>query len=115
MPSVRHVSQEIDWQMRSIPQLRSLAPDPIAWVHPSTAKEAGIVDGDNVLVETRRGKAKVKASVTEDMMPGIVSLAHGWEKEANANVLTELDAKDPVTGYCEFRNIACRIGKAGRW
>jgi anaerobic selenocysteine-containing dehydrogenase len=115
MPSVRHVSQEIEWQMRSIPQLRSLAPDPIAWVHPSTAKEAGIVDGDNVLVETRRGKAKVKASVTEDMMPGIVSLAHGWEKEANANVLTELDAKDPVTGYCEFRNIACRIGKAGRW
>jgi len=28
------------------------------------------------------------------------------------NVLTELDAKDPVTGYCEFRNIACRIRKA---
>ncbi len=103
------------WQMRSIPQLRSLAPDPIAWVHPSTAKEAGIVDGDDVLVETRRGKAKVKASVTEDMMPGIVSLAHGWEEEANANILTELDAKDPVTGYCEFRNIACKIGKAGRW
>lgn len=28
------------------------------------------------------------------------------------DVLTELDAKGPVTGYCEFRNIACRIRKA---
>jgi anaerobic selenocysteine-containing dehydrogenase len=103
------------WQMKSITQLRSLAPDPIAWVHPSTAQEAGIIDGENIVVETRRGKARVKASVTEDMMPGVVTLTHGWEEEANANILTELDAKDPVTGYCEYRNIACRIRKADRW
>ena len=45
------------------------------------------------------------------IMPGVVSLTHGWEEEANANVLTELEAKDPVTGYCEFRNLACRIRK----
>jgi len=45
------------------------------------------------------------------IMPGVVSLTHGWEEEANSNVLTELDAKDPVTGYCEFRNLACRIRK----
>ena len=45
----------------------------------------------------------------------LVSLAYGWEEESNENVLTELDAKDPVTGYCEFRNLACRIRKATGW
>jgi hypothetical protein len=35
-----------------------------------------------------------------------------WPRGFHLNVLTELDAKDPVTGYCEFRNIACRIRKA---
>jgi len=48
-------------------------------------------------------------------MPGVVSLTHGWEEEANANILTELDAKDPITGYCEFRNIACGIRKVDYW
>jgi anaerobic selenocysteine-containing dehydrogenase len=100
------------WQMKKIPQLRSLAPDPIAWVHPNTARQAGIIDGENIVVESRRGRARVRASLTGDMMPDVVSLTHGWEEEANANLLNELDAKDPVTGYCEYRNIACRISKA---
>jgi len=100
------------WQMKSIPQLRSLAPHPLAWVHPGTARDAGIVDGDNIWVESRRGRAKVKAALTEDMMPGVLTLTHGWLEEANSNTLTELDAKDPISGYCEFRNIACRIRKA---
>lgn len=99
------------WQMKSIPQLRCLAPDPIAWIHPRTAENAGVVDADDIYVETRNGKIKVKASVTEDMMPGVVSIAHGWEDDANANVLTETEAKDSVTGYCEFRNIACSISR----
>ncbi len=99
------------WQMKSIPQLRCLAPYPIAWIHPRTAENAGVVEADDIFVETRNGKVRVKASVTEDMMPGVVSIAHGWEDEANSNILTETDAKDSVTGYCEFRNIACRIGK----
>jgi hypothetical protein len=43
------------------------------------------------------------------MMMGVVCLTHGWEEEANANNLTELDARDSITGYSEFRNLACRI------
>ncbi len=103
------------WQMKSVPRLRSLAPDPVAWIHPGTAREAGVVDGDDMLVETRNGRIRVKASITDDMMPGVVSVAHGWEEDANTNLLTELEAKDPITGYCEFRNLACRIKKADLW
>lgn len=97
------------WQMKNIPQLRKLAPDAVAWIHPDTAQAAGVADGEMIFVETRRGKIKVKAGVTRDMMMGVVSLTHGWEEEANANNLTELDARDSITGYSEFRNLACRI------
>ena len=99
------------WQMKNIPELRRLAPEPVAWIHPETANAAGVTDGDTISVETRKGQVTVRAEVTEDMKVGIVSLTHGWENEFNANNLTELDACDPVTGYCEFRNIACRITK----
>ena len=109
------IPQYTHWQMKSIPSLRSEAPDPIAWMHPGTGKDAGIFDEDFIFVETRKGQIKVKAVFTEDMMPGVVSVAHGWEEESNANILTELDAKDSITGYCEFRNLACRIKKADRW
>ena len=103
--------QYTHWQMRNIPQLRKLAPDPIAEVNPATAKKYGVADGDMIIVETTGGQIKVKASLTKDLMPGVVSLTHGWEGELNANVLTKLEPTDPVTGYAEFRNIACRIKK----
>jgi len=99
--------------MKHIENLRVLAPEPLAWVNPKVAKSAGISDGDEIIVETRSGEVSVKASLTEDMMPGVVSLTHGWENEQNANNLVSLDICDPVTGYCEFRNVACRIKKAG--
>lgn len=100
------------WQMKSVPQLRQLAPDPIAWLHPGTAQDYGVVDSDMIIVETKGGRVKVKASVTKDMMGGVVSLTHGWEGKSNANNLTELEPRDSVTGYAEFRNLACRIRKA---
>jgi anaerobic selenocysteine-containing dehydrogenase len=100
------------WQMKGIPQLKEKAPDPLALIDHNTAQDSGIADGDTIILETRNGQVKVKASVTGDMMPGVVGLTHGWEEEINANNLTELDAHDPVTGYCEFRNVACRIRKA---
>lgn len=109
MMSGARIPEYTHWQMKTIPELRRMAPDPVAWIHPQTAIEAGVTDGDTIRVETRNGQVAVKAEVTEDMMIGVVSLTHGWENEFNANNLTELDACDPVTGYCEFRNVACRI------
>jgi len=100
------------WQMKNIPQLRQLAPDPIAQVNPAVAKEYGVADGDMIIVETTGGQVKVKASLTEDVMPRVVSLIHGWGGEFNENMLTKLEPNDPVTGYAEFRNLACRIRKA---
>ncbi|MFC2072218.1 molybdopterin-dependent oxidoreductase [Chloroflexota bacterium] len=95
-------------QFRNVTALQQAAPEPIAEIHPDTAKEYGIVDGDMVAIETRKGKIRMKARITEDLVPHIVSIPHGWS-EANANMLTELEPRDPVTGYTELKALLCRI------
>ena len=99
------------WQMRHIPQLRELAPDPVAEIHPNTAAEYGVEDGDMIFVETRKGQINVKVKATVDIMPGVINVLHGWAEELNENVLTDVEAQDPVTGYPELRALACRIRK----
>jgi anaerobic selenocysteine-containing dehydrogenase len=106
------VPEYTHWQMRSISALRRRAPDPIAEIHPDTAKKHDVVDGDLIIVETRKGQIKVKAKTTEAMMAGVVNVLHGWEGDANESLLTELEARDPVTGYTEMRALACRIRKS---
>jgi len=101
------------WQHRNIQALRRLAPDAAAEIHPSTAETYGIVDGSDISIETAKKKITVKAMVTPDILPGVVGLIHGWEREQNGNLLTEYSPNDPVTGYPELRAIACRIRKVG--
>ncbi len=97
-------------QFRNVPQLRQSAPEPIAEIHPATATKYGIADGDTIAVETRNGQIKIKVRTTEDMAPQVVSIPHGWA-QANVNVLTELEPRDPVTGYTELKALLCRIKK----
>jgi len=103
------IKEYTHWQMRHVPQLREMAPDPLAEIHPETAKQHGIADGDRVVVETKTGQITVRVKTTDDLMPGIVNVLHGWAEALNQNVLTELKPSDPVTGYPELRALACRI------
>ena len=97
-------------QFRNVPRLRQSAPEPIAEVHPDTATEYGIADGDIMAVETRKGEIKIKVRTTEDLLPKVVSIPHGWA-QANVNLLTELEPRDPVTGYTQLKALLCRIKK----
>jgi anaerobic selenocysteine-containing dehydrogenase len=98
-------------QFRGVPELHKSAPEPLAEIHPDTAGKYGIADGDMMSVETTKGKIVMKAKTTEALVPGVVSLPHGWTK-ANANELTALEPRDPVTGYTEMKALLCRIAKA---
>ena len=91
--------------------MEKTAPEPLGEINPETAKKYGISDGDMMTIETVKGKIHVKARTTEDLIPGIVSIPHGWAN-ANSNELTELEPRDPVTGYTEMKALLCRIGKA---
>lgn len=98
-------------QFRNVPSLRSRSPKPLVEIHPHTARECALADGDRVTVETLRGRIKLKALVTEDIHPQVVSILHGWSGEANVNLLTDDEARDPVSGYPGFRSLLCKVSK----
>jgi len=98
-------------QLRMMTSMRRSAPEPFAEIHPAAARDNGIVDGEMIYVETRKGSIQMKARVTEDVAPRVVSIPHGWAI-ANANELTDLDARDPVSGYPLLKGLLCRIRKA---
>ncbi|QEM67006.1 molybdopterin-dependent oxidoreductase [Geobacter sp. FeAm09] len=70
---------------RHVATLREIDPGPIVEMHPDTAKNLGIIEGDSVMLENPFGKCKMKAKVTPTIHPKVVHATHGWwfpEKEA---------------------------------
>lgn len=63
---------------RQIPWLRAIDPDPVVEIHPDTAKEYGVGDGEWVWVENWMGRAKFKAKVTLVVPPWMVMATHAW-------------------------------------
>ncbi|MDO9574418.1 MAG: molybdopterin-dependent oxidoreductase, partial [Candidatus Contubernalis sp.] len=55
----------------------------VLWINPKAAQEKGISDGDEVYVESRVGKIKIKAALKEGLRPDCVATYHGfghWSK-----------------------------------
>jgi anaerobic selenocysteine-containing dehydrogenase len=94
--------------MKSL-QLRS--PFPKAELGPKTAEQYGIGHGDDVVVETDRGWVKMKASVDERTMEGVVLVPHGWPREGNCNLLTDCNCREPIMGYPQWKGLLCNIRK----
>ena len=63
--------------MKTIPD--SLLSEGLSHVelHPDTAKKLSLKDGDKATLSTPSGKAKVKVTVYEGIMPGVVAMAAG--------------------------------------
>ncbi|GAI63957.1 unnamed protein product, partial [marine sediment metagenome] len=99
-------------QYRNIARLRKLVPQPLVELNPDSAKSLGIADGDQVVVESPRGSIKLQAKITADILPHVLSLQHGWN-EANANILTDNEPHDPISGYPGFKTTLCRVRKTG--
>ena len=97
-------------QMRNIPSLNQRMAHNVAEVHPDTAADLGVGEGDTILVESPRGSVRCQASVTDMIRPQVVQLFHGFDG-ANANLLTDNSALDPVTGSAPMRSSLCRISK----
>ena len=108
---------------RQIPMLRSMNPDPLVEIHPDTAEEIGVKDGDWVYIENRYGRCKEKAKLTTEVLKGVVHAQHGWwfpEKsdrdlfgawESNVGQLIPAGWTGS-TGYgYPFKNLMCKVYK----
>jgi anaerobic selenocysteine-containing dehydrogenase len=99
-------------QYRHIARLRKLVPEPSLEIHPEPAKRLGITNGGLVSLESTKGSITLKAQLTPDIHPKVLSIQHGW-KEANVNLLTANEPHDPISGYPAFKTIPCRVRKVG--
>jgi anaerobic selenocysteine-containing dehydrogenase len=63
---------------RQISSLRRRNPDPMVEIHPRTAGELGIRDGDWVYIENSHGKCRQRAKLTEKIDPRVVCAQHSW-------------------------------------
>jgi formate dehydrogenase major subunit len=87
--------------------LDALEPAPFVEVHPSDLAAAGIADGQEAVVRSRRGAIRLPVRASEDVQPGSVFIPFHF-REAAANVLTN-DALDPFGKIPEFKFCAVRL------
>ena len=81
-PLVYHTVRQ-RWRLHSqwhgTPWLRELDAEPLVKIHPKDAEERGINTGDVVEVFNDRGHVVLKAVLTEELRPGMVSVPKGWQ------------------------------------
>ena len=90
--------------------LNDLVPTGFAEINPADAKRLGVTDGDEVVVETRRGRISTPANVTSRVKRGTVFVPFHFG-EAAANRLTN-PARDPQAKIPEFKVCGCRVRAA---
>ncbi|MBK7942769.1 MAG: formate dehydrogenase subunit alpha [Flavobacteriales bacterium] len=79
-------------------------------INPADAQQNGIVDGDMVCVESPRGKVDIKARITDEVKPGILSSTFHFP-EIMLNIITS-SVSDSLAMCPEYKVVTCRIRKA---
>ncbi|GEM_PF-17337 len=96
-------------------------------MHPQDAAGRGIKDRDRVTVSSRVGELEVDVRLSEDLMPGVVSLPHGWGHNregialqvaqsnpgVSVNDLTDDQLYDRFTGNAALNGVPVRISAVG--
>ena len=92
-------------------------------VHPDDAARLGLTDGAPARVRSRVGEVDVPVEVTDGIMPGVVSIPHGYGHDApgarlsvaatkpgtNSNVLADEDVVEPVSGNAVLNGIPVEV------
>jgi assimilatory nitrate reductase catalytic subunit len=94
-------------QTRRAKKLRQLSPEPLAEIHPITARKIGVHDQGSVTLTSRRGAGAFKVKVTATIREDTVFVPFHWGGAQSINRLTNA-ALDPVSRMPEFKVCAIR-------
>jgi anaerobic selenocysteine-containing dehydrogenase len=116
-----------DEQHRNIPRLRRAVPEPFLEIHPGTARDKDIANGEWICLETAMGKVKLKARFNGTLHPKVVTTVYGWWQPcdelklpgydpfgpggANTNLLIPNNDSDPISASVAHRGQRCRLTK----
>lgn len=93
------------------------------WMHAEDAVKRGLAAGDRVRVVSRVGRVEAPLELRADLMPGVVSVPHGWGHDApglrlrlatqrpgvNCNALTDDAELEPIVGNAIFSGVPVRV------
>ncbi len=118
----RHLRSNNSW-MHNSQRLIKGKPRCTLFMHPKDAMKRGISDGQHVEVSSRVGTIQIPVEFNEEMMPGVVSIPHGWghhrpkiqlqiaakQPGVSINDLTDDQLIDELCGNAAFSNVRVTI------
>ncbi len=118
----RHVRSNNSW-MHNVEVLVKGKERCTLTVHPDTAAAHGLVDGGQATVTSKVGAVCATVETDDTIMPGVVSLPHGWGHDAegavlqvaalrpgvNSNILTDPEVIDPLSGNAVLNGIPVEL------
>lgn len=97
----------------------------LALIHPQDAESRQLQDGDMALVSSRVGAIRIPVAFSDDMMPGVISIPHGWGHHldgvglsiakqhagVNTNILTDDCFLDTLSGNAALNGVPVALHK----
>ncbi|MEO7496673.1 MAG: molybdopterin-dependent oxidoreductase [Massilia sp.] len=121
----RQLRSNNSW-MHNLPALAKGAYRCTALVHPDDAARLGLCDGAMAFISNGPRRIEAQVELSEQMMPGVVSLPHGWGHDVadtrlgvaaqrpgvNLNTLLDEGMRDPLSGNAVLSGVAVEMGPA---
>ena len=121
----RHLRSNNSWQ-HNVSTLAKGKERCVLQVHPVDAAEFGLADGGAARITSAVGSVVAPVEITDSVMPGVVSLPHGWGHDlagaqltvaarrpgVNVNRLGSNDHVDPLSGNPAINGIPVEITAA---
>jgi anaerobic selenocysteine-containing dehydrogenase len=118
----RHLRSNNSW-CHNLPALMKGKDRCTLLINPTDAKRLRLADGGRAKVSSRVGSVVAPVEVSDEMMPGVVSLPHGWGHDVegvrmsvarehagvNSNILSDPDALDVPSGNGVLNGIPVEI------
>jgi hypothetical protein len=118
----RHIRSNNSWMHNSHRLVKGPRRDQLL-MHPADLAARGIGDGEQVLLSSRVGSVRVAVQASDSMMPGTVSLPHGWGHDragtrlgiaaqhagVSANDLTDERFLDVVSGNAALNGVPVSV------
>ncbi|MDQ6729943.1 MAG: molybdopterin-dependent oxidoreductase [Actinomycetota bacterium] len=112
--------------MHNLPVLVKGKPRCTLYVHPDDAARYRLADGGAARLRSRTGTVEAEVEITDDVMPGVVSLPHGWghavadmrmsvatqHPGTNSNVLADERLFDALSGNAVLNGIPVSLAPA---
>ncbi|WP_257456325.1 molybdopterin oxidoreductase family protein [Archangium lipolyticum] len=121
----RHLRDNNSW-LHNVPRLVKGKPRCTLMVHPEDARRLGLSEGEEAVITSRVGEVQAPVNVTEEVMPGVVSLPHGYghgregvrlqvagaHAGVSINDLTDDRALDAISGNAAFSGVQVSVRPA---